>query len=155
MAGATQSQVVSAARFVIDFTGTPVGRIAFSELGGISSKVASTEYIFNDDKGNTVHTKQYGKTEPPTITLKRGLDKDGNAALMAWHLLARQGLPTARADGFLEVYSKNSTGDPEIVYDLEEAWCSDLTISGIKAGDSSVATIEVKINCSNISVAGG
>lgn len=143
----TQAQVVSAARFIIDFPGQ-LGRIAFSELGGISSKVASQEYIYNDDTGNTIHTKQYGKTEPPTITLKRGLDVEGNAKLLGWHLLARQGLPSARADGTLTI--KDASGQTEIVYALEGAWCSELTISGMKAGSSDVATIECKITCEAI-----
>jgi phage tail-like protein len=146
--GAQQAQVVSAARFVIDFPGTPLGRIAFSELGGISSKVASQEYIYNDDQGNTVHTKQYGKTDPPTVTVKRGLDADGNGRLLAWHLLARQGLPAARGDGTLTI--KDASGNIEISYALEGAWCSELTISGVKAGASDVATIECKITCERI-----
>lgn len=151
MGAETQSQVISAARFVIDFPGSVVGRIAFSELSGIQSKVASTEYIYNDDKGATVHTKQYGKTEPPTITLKRGLDKDGNDKLLAWHVLARRGKSEAHADGTLSVYSTDAdASSPELVYLIEEAWCSDLSISGMKAGDSSVATIECKITCSSI-----
>jgi len=144
----TQNQVVSAARFYLTFTN--LGTIAFSELGGIASKVGSQEYIFNDDKGITVHTKQFGKTEPPTISLKRGLDAAGNAKLMAWHAMARQGLPSARGDGTLTVM--DASGAEPIVYTLENAWCSEITISGMKAGDSTVATIECKITCENIVV---
>jgi phage tail-like protein len=145
-----QAHVISAARFVIDFPGTPLGRVAFSELGGISSKVASQEYIYNDDQGKTIHTKQFGKTEPPTITLKRGLDADGNGKLLAWHLLARQGKPAARADGTLTVMDASVEGSVKVVYALEGAWCSELMISGMKAGASDVATIECKITCESI-----
>jgi len=146
-----QTQVISAARFYIEFTN--LGRIAFSELGGISSKVASQEYIYNTSEGATVHTKQYGKTEPPTITLKRGLDIDGNARLMAWHAMARVGQSDGRGDGFLVVMDADTLTKVEITYDLHNAWCSELTISGMKAGDSAVATIECKITCESIVVA--
>jgi phage tail-like protein len=146
-----QTQVISAARFYIDFTN--LGRIAFSELGGISSKVASQEYIYNTANGDTVHTKQYGKTEPPTITLKRGLDIDGNARLMAWHALARGGKADGRGDGFLVVMDADNQSQVEITYNLINAWCSELTVSGMKAGDSAVATIECKITCESIIVA--
>jgi phage tail-like protein len=147
-----QAQVVTAARFVVDFPGTPMGRIAFSELGGISSKVASQEYVYNDDRGDTVHTKQYGKTDPPTISLKRGLDVAGNKKLMAWHALARSGKEQARADGTLAVM--DASGSSKIVYVLHGAWCSELTVSGMKAGDSAVATIECKITCEKIEATG-
>lgn len=144
----TQPQVVTAARFYLQFTN--LGTIAFAELSGITSKVGSQEYIYNDDKGNTIHTKQFGKTEPPTVTLKRGLDEAGNAKLMAWHGMARQGVPAARGDGTLTVM--DAAGNDPIVYTLQNAWCSEITVSGMKAGDSAVATIEVKITCENIVV---
>lgn len=150
MTGAvSQTQVVTAAKFVIEFAN--LGRIAFSELGGISSKVASQEYIYNDNTGTTWHTKQYGKTEPPTITLKRGLDVEGNSKLLAWHAMARAGSPLGRGDGFLNVM--DASGEAvSITYNLRDAWCSELLISGMKAGDSAVATIEVKITCEEIIV---
>ncbi|WP_410586172.1 phage tail protein [Amycolatopsis sp. lyj-23] len=144
----TQAQVISAARFYLSFSN--LGTIAFSELQGITSKVGSQEYIYNDDKGNTVHTKQFGKTEPPTITLKRGLDASGNAKLMAWHALARNGDPTARGDGTLTIMDAQGKG--QIVYTLHHAWCSELVVSGMKAGDSAVATIECKVTCESIVV---
>jgi phage tail-like protein len=142
-----QGQVVTAARFYVEMN--IIGRIAFSELGGISSKVVSQEYIFNDTSGETVHTKQFGKTEPPTITLKRGLDFEGNNKLLAWHLMARNGDPNARGDGFLIVMDASKSA-PEIKYHLHHAWCSEILISGMKAGESTVATIECKITCEQI-----
>lgn len=146
--GKSQSQVITAARFFVEFP--HLGKIAFSELGGITSKVASTAYIYNNDKGETIHTKQYGQTDPPTITLKRGLDIDGNAKLLAWHAMARQGAPNARGLGTLTVM--DASGQAEIVYTLVDGWCSELSISQMKAGDSAVATIECKITCAEIVV---
>lgn len=149
-AASTQAQVISAPRFYLWFAN--LGTIAFSELSGITSKVASQEYIFNDDKGTTFHTKQFGKTEPPTITLKRGLDKGGNEALLKWHAMARVGNPLARGDGSLTVMDAAGNEENKIVYILEGAWCSELVVSGMKAGDSSIATIECKITCEAIGV---
>lgn len=142
----TQDQVITQARFYIDFT--HIGRIAFSELSGITSKVVSTEYIYNDPRGGTVLTKQFGKTEPPTITLKRGLDAEGNAKLLLWHEMARNGDPMARSSGLLTV--TDPSGKQEIVYQIINGWCSDLSITGLKAGDSSVTMIECKITCERI-----
>jgi tail tube protein gp19 len=145
----TQSQVVSAARFVADFKGTPMQTIAFSELGGINSKVVASEYIFNDVRGETVHTKQFGKTEPPTIVLKRALDAAGNAAILLWHEKARAGAPDARADGTLSVFAPGSKS-PDTVYVIHNAWISEVTISSMKAGASDVAMIECKLTCESI-----
>lgn len=142
--GKTQQNVVAAARFYIDFTN--LGKIAFSELQGITSKVVPSEYIYNDHQGRTVHTKQFGKTEPPTITLRRGLDLDGNTKLLAWHLMARRGDPTARGDGTLAIIDVGG----EIKYQLVNGWCQELVISGMKAGDSAVSFIECKICCEEI-----
>ena len=148
--GKTQSQVISAPRFYIEFE--HIGRIAFSELGGITTKVSTQEYIYNDDRGQTVHTKQYGKTEPPTISLKRGLDFDGNTKLMAWHAQSRDGDPLARADGFLIVMDASGANTSEIEYVIHNGWCSELQISSMKAGDTNVAMIECKITCERITV---
>jgi phage tail-like protein len=147
-AATTQPQVVTAARFYLNFTN--LGTIAFSELQGISSKVGSQEYIYCDDKGALIHTKQFGKTEPPSVTLKRGLDVAGNTALMAWHAMARAGDPGARGDGTLTVM--DASGQGSIVYTLHNAWCSELQVSSMKAGDSAVATIECKVTCESIAV---
>lgn len=149
MDATTQETVVSAARFVADFKGSPMQTMAFSELGGINSKVGSQEYIFNDATGKTVHTKQFGKTEPPTIILKRALDAAGNFAILAWHEMARSGDPAARADGTLSVYTAGSKS-PETVYVIESAWISEVTITSMKAGSSDVAMIECKLTCEKI-----
>lgn len=147
--GGSQTSVISAARFVADFKTSPMGTLAFSELGGINSKVGSSEYIYNDDRGKTFHTKQFGKTEPPTITLKRGLDAVGNHRILAWHELARMGDPSARHDGTLTVF--RAGGDQrEAAYTIEQAWISEVSITSMKAGSSDVAYIECKITCEHI-----
>ncbi len=148
----SQTQVVSAASFVVEFTGSPIGRMAFSELGGITSKVASQEYIFSDANGKVNHTKQFGKTEPPTISVKRGLDQAGSNAILAWHAFARSGDNSARCPGTLTVF--DAGGTVQATYHLEEAWISEVNITSVKAGTSDVAMIECKITCASITGAG-
>lgn len=143
---ASQSQVVSAARFYIEFG--LIGRIAFSELGGISSKVVSSEYIYNNAEGQTIHTKQFGKTEPPTIVLRRALDAEGSAKLLMWHAYARAGDPKARSDGWFVVMDAGEQNT--INYRVHGGWCSELSIAQMKAGDTQVAMIECKVTCEEI-----
>ncbi|GAA1563553.1 hypothetical protein GCM10009804_20280 [Kribbella hippodromi] len=147
MTTAPTEQVISAVRFLADFP-TTIGRMAFSELGGINSKVASSEYIYNDATGATVHSKQFGKTDPPTVVLKRALDRSGNNALLAWHDAARQGLAGARADGTLTI--TDPSGQTKVVYVIDNAWISELSITAMKAGSSEVAMIEIKLTCDRI-----
>lgn len=147
--GSNQETVVSAARFVADFQGTPMGTLAFSELGGINSKVGAQEYIYNDARGETVHTKQFGKTDPPTIVLKRGLDAVGNERILLWHEMARNGDPLARQDGTLSVFRAGGT-QREAWYTIHKAWISEVSITSMKAGSSDVAMIECKITCERI-----
>ncbi|GAA0953237.1 hypothetical protein GCM10009554_57370 [Kribbella koreensis] len=145
---ATNEGIVSAARFVVDFPGA-IGRMDFSELGGINSKVASQEYIFSDPQGQIVHTKQFGKTEPPTISLKRAVDKTGTNALLVWHERARNGDPGAKVDGTLSVFGPSSQ-QPTAVYILHSAWLMEVSITALKAGASDVAMIDCKLTCERI-----
>lgn len=150
MAAETIGQVVSAARFYLEWP-VPGGtdKIAISEVSNIQSKVASQEYIYNDARGQTVYTKQFGKTEPPTVTLKRALDKDGSRAILALHAAARAKSRKGVADARIVVM--DATGeDPAEVYILTNAWVSEVSIQGLKAGDSQVATMDVKITCEEI-----
>ncbi|MEU4191081.1 phage tail protein [Kribbella sp. NPDC026611] len=148
MTTAPIEQVISAVRFLADFP-TAIGRMAFSELGGINSKVASSEYIYNDHVGATVHSKQFGKTDPPTVVLRRALDRTGNNKLLAWHDAARRGLSGARADGRLTI--TDPSGQTKVVYFIDNAWISELSITQMKAGSSEVAMIEIKLTCDAIS----
>jgi tail tube protein gp19 len=150
MTAAPLEGIVTAATFVIDFPGTPVGRMDFSELGGINSKVASQEYLYSDATGKLVHTKQFGKTDPPTINLKRAVDKAGTNAILAWHELARTGSAAARADGTLSVYGPGGQTVATAVYIINGAWISEVSISSMKAGSSDVAMIDCKITCEKI-----
>lgn len=151
MAGAAEiGQAVSAARFYLDWPGA--GKIAISEVSNIQSKVVGQEYIYNDASGETRYTKQFGKTEPPTVTIKRALDKTGSTALLKLHALARVKDRKAIGDyvSIVVLDAVRLNDDPAEVYTLEKAWVSEISIQGLKAGDSQVATMDVKIVCESI-----
>ncbi|MGX7826371.1 phage tail protein [Actinokineospora sp. 24-640] len=151
MTAPAPAQVVSAPQFFLQAMHLPP--IGFSELGSVTSKVGSVEYIYNDARGNTHHTKQFGKTEPPTVTLKAALDKTSANQLLLWHNMARAGDKSVRGDALLTLNDASGGQDNKIVYVLENAWCAEVMITGMKAGDNSVVSIEVKITCEKITTA--
>lgn len=135
--------VITAARFVINLDGA---NIPFSEMSGINSEVEPSEYISVDPQGNINHSKQFGKTKPPTITLKRGVD--GDSHMWAWHQLALQGNPAARKTATLSL--QDASGKTYQKYVMEGAWITKLEIAGLKAGDSAVVMQTVTICCDYI-----
>ncbi|MEV7251160.1 phage tail protein [Streptomyces cyaneofuscatus] len=138
-------QAISAARFVVSFDGA--APTYFSELSGISSEVEATEYIAaNARTGDVVHTKQFGKTKPPTVTLKRGVD--GTGFLLAWHAAARAGRPDARKTGTLEL--QNAAGVPQARYRLLGAWPNKVEIGNLKAGASEIVMETVTFTCEEV-----
>jgi phage tail-like protein len=129
--------------------GFKLDHIAFQELGGISSEISIEQYIATDPNGLVNHTKQYGMVKPPTVTLKRGLD--GGQALWAWHMMAVEGDPAARAGHLsLDIYGgglpKIRDQDPLMSYTLVNAWCAKITLSSAKAGEG-ILTEDVTIAC--------
>lgn len=137
------TSVITAARFIISIDQV---NTAFSELGGINSEVDPAEYISVGPDGTINHTKQFGKTKPPTITLKRGVDNNGQ--MWVWHQEVLQGLPTARKTATLTL--QDAGGNTLQKYVLEQAWLSKLEIGGLKAGDSAVVMETVQIVCDYI-----
>ena len=145
-----QNQVLSAAHFVISWDGEEVA--TFSELTGINSEVEAVEYISaNSTKDGLVqHTKQFGKTKPPKVTLKRGLD--GSKAIWAWHEAVLAGDPAALRSCTLSL--KSASGDINISYELENAWPAKVDIAGMKAGASDVIMETVELVCDQIIMGG-
>lgn len=137
------TSVITAARFIVSIDGQDT---SFSELSGINSEVEPSEYISVDSQGNISHTKQFGKTKPPTITLKRGVDNNGQ--MWVWHQLVLTGDPTARKTATLTLQDANGTNFQKYV--LEQAWLAKLEIGGLKAGDSAVVMETVQIVCDYI-----
>ena len=135
----TDNQAVTAAHFYLDFPN--LGTIAFSELVGINSTVVPQEYLYNNDQGNTVQAKQFGRAKPPTVTVRRGVDADSVAKLMAWHNTnVLDGSPLARGNGTIKMM--DGSGQTLIVYALMNAWCSKITISA--------AAVEFEVTCERI-----
>jgi phage tail-like protein len=147
-----QSKVVSAPRFYISVDGVPVA--SFQEMSSMVSEVDAQEYIYCDNKGAITHTKQYGKTKPPEVTLKRGFDDD--KYLWTWHMRVRYNDPTAPIDANLNVVQTSAGAkDPSDVetvmaFRLINAWPKKLEVSGLKAGDSAVAVQSVILVCDQI-----
>jgi phage tail-like protein len=141
---ATGAQVLSSAHFTISIDQTEVA--TFSELTGINSEVEPVEYIAANQQGHVVHSKQFGKTKPPKVTLKRGLD--GSKAIWAWHQAVLDGDPGALRTCTLSL--KNAHGDITISYVLEDAWPCKVDIAGAKAGGSDVIMETVEMVCSQI-----
>jgi phage tail-like protein len=138
-------QVFSAPRFFIQ--SDQFQALGFSELKGISSQVEHHEYIYNDDRGNTQHTKQFGKTKPPTVTLVRALDTD-IAPFFTWHDKARQGLADARTGVTITV--QDASGNVQVTYMLENAWLTKLEIGSAKAGSTDSLMVTMTIECDKI-----
>lgn len=139
-----QLNVMSASKFNISIDGQDIA--SFSELSGINSEVEPAEYMYCDKNGAFFHTKQFGKTKPPTITLKRGMDD--NNKLWAWHQAAVGGLPTARTTCQLQLF--DASGKPVTTYTLENAWVTKLEIAGVGAGKSDVIMMTVTLTCDYI-----
>jgi|SRR5581483_2345714 len=137
------SSVITAARFIINIDGIET---SFSELSGINSEVEPAEYISVDANGNVLHTKQFGKTKPPMVVLKRGVDN--SAQMWTWHQLALEGAPSARKSATLKL--QDAAGTTFQTYLLEAAWLSKLEIGGLRAGDSAVVVETVQIVCDRI-----
>ncbi|MEU9704470.1 phage tail protein [Streptomyces sp. NPDC047981] len=136
---------------MVSFDGTAPSY--FSELSGITSEIEPVEYIASNARdGNTTLTKQFGKTKPPTVTLKRGVD--GSGALFAWHVMARAGAAAARMSGTLSILGHpNSPGDSKPVlaaYMLTGAWPSKVEVGNLKAGASEVVLESVTFTCESI-----
>ncbi|MEU8825025.1 phage tail protein [Streptomyces sp. NPDC048636] len=139
-------QAISAASFVVTFDGAAPAY--FSELGGITTEVEPAEYIAtNAMTGAIVHTKQFGKTKPPTVTLKRGVD--GSATIWAMHEAVRMGRPAARMGADLKLMGAGES-TPRMFYRLHGAWPSKIEVTNLKAGSSEVVLESVTFTCERI-----
>lgn len=139
--------------------GLKLDKVPFQELGGINSEVNIEQYISSDSTGILTHSKQFGLVKPPTVTLKRGLDN--SLALWAWHQMAVNGSPSARAPYVtLEIFGgglpsiKAPDAKPLMTYTLINAWCAKINISSAKAGEGFL-TEDVTIACDQITEGDG
>jgi phage tail-like protein len=143
----TQAGVVSAATFFFQTSAIPA--LAITELKNINTHVEAVEYIYADEKtGKTMHTKQYGKTKPPSVTFVTGVEPNAMKHFFTWHDLARTGKTNARQDATIHLMDAGENF--KISYNLEAAWCSKLEVSGAKAGSSDVVTLTITLECDKI-----
>jgi phage tail-like protein len=135
---------LAAARFSLTIDGVEIGQ--FSELAGINSEVEPVEII--EAEGGKISLKRLpGKRKPPTVTLKRGKNKD--MSVFAWHQSVVEGqLAAARKSCTLTMYDTRGTAVAK--YYLESAWPSKVEISGLKAGASEVLYETVTLTCEDI-----
>ncbi|HEX4705446.1 MAG TPA: phage tail protein [Pseudonocardiaceae bacterium] len=147
-----QTKIVSAPRFYIDIQGVPAA--SFQEMSSMVSEVDAQEYIYCTEHGGINHTKQFGKTKPPEVTLKRGFDSD--TTLWTWHLQVRANSPTAPQDATLHVVqtkagAKDASDTEKVMsFHLHNAWPKKLEVTGLKAGDSALAIESVVLVCDQI-----
>jgi phage tail-like protein len=141
-----QDQIVSASKFY--FSTSAIPSVAISELKNINTQVENSEYIYSDPKGAVVHTKQYGKTKPPSVTFVTGLEPNASTQFFAWHDKARSGDPMARQDADIVLQDAGATF--KLTYLLEAAWVAKIDVAGAKAGGTENITLTVTLECDNI-----
>jgi phage tail-like protein len=147
---AAQPQAITAARFIVTFD--TMAPAYFSELTGITSEVEPAEYIVSDAKtGQVTHTKQFGKTKPPQVTLRRGVDGDGT--IWAWHQMVRSGASAARMSGSLQL--QDASGKTKAVYWMTDAWPSRVEVGNLRAGSSEIVLETVTFVCGGIDLKHG
>ncbi len=142
----TGTQRASAVSFVVTCQGWSAG-LGFSELAGFTSEVERQEYSYNGLTGNVL-TKQFGRSRPPTIALRRALDARGFAQLMAWHALARMNNPLCKVPATFTIFDSGGAIVASCL--LEQAWCAKLEIDSAKAGASDVVMMRTTIECDAI-----
>jgi phage tail-like protein len=141
----------SAPRFIMTPThGSTPQSWRFSELSNISMEVEAHEFIFTDNLGTINHTKQYGKTAPPKVTLKKPMDTD--RSLWLWHLAVQAGNDEAKLDVALQLWNAGSPdlppmGPPLFQWSLQRAWPSKIELAGMKAGGTETGTLTVTFAC--------
>jgi phage tail-like protein len=143
-AGMGPQQVMSGGRFVLSEGGRAIA--SFQELKGINSAVGTTRYIYDTGSGAIQHTKQFGKTRPPTITLVRGMDS--NNELWKWHMKAMNGGPAARKQLTLQMLGAGGTHP--LTYNLSNCWVNKLEIGGMKAGAAAQFVETAQLECDSI-----
>jgi phage tail-like protein len=127
-----RDEAFTVSRFSLTVDGVEIGQ--FSELAGITSEVESAQ-------------ANGTRRRPPTVTLKRGKNKD--MGIFAWHESVVAGLPVeARKSCSLTMYAPDGTASAR--YHLESAWPSKVEISALKAGASEILYETVTLTCDHI-----
>ncbi|BCJ31900.1 hypothetical protein Athai_47080 [Actinocatenispora thailandica] len=142
------TELLSAAIFQLEITG--MSTVNFAELGAINMETTTGEYQAIGKKG-IEHAKLFGAQKPPTVTLKRGLDKD--LTIWTWYQMVRTGLETAYKTCTLKFFRPMDPypgGPPGLQYILQNAWPSKMNIGSMKSGTSDLVMMELTLICDNI-----
>lgn len=147
MAGEENNTILSAAIFKLEVPG--MNPINFAELVGITSEVENSEYMASGPTG-AIFTRHFGRTKPPTVTLKRGLDLNGD--LWLWHQQVRSLMATAYKTATLKLYGPgdDASGAGRLTYVLQNAWPSKIEVGGVKAGATDIVYQTVTLMCDEI-----
>jgi phage tail-like protein len=138
---------IVASRFSIVIDGAEVAM--FTELQNMWSEVEPIEFYHNAGNGGSpTLAKLPGKTKSPTISLKRG--SDSNMYMWTWHEAVKKGqYGDSLRSGSINMY--DTTGTKKVaMYEFTDAWCSKMSLSGLKAGASEVLIEEVTITCTSL-----
>lgn len=152
---AAANPILSAPRFYMQATGGQQGW-GFSELTSINLEVEAHEFIYCDSVGAIQHTKQYGKTKPPEVQLKKAMDND--QSLWMWHQAVQAGNLAAKMDVTLTVHRAGAPGftptkETEMFqWILQGAWPKKLDVTGMKAGSGEAGVLTATFTCDYISV---
>jgi phage tail-like protein len=139
------NDAITASIFSVAVDGYEIAQ--FSELTGISTEVAVIDFMENTSRADTVLKKLPGKHMPPTIVLKRG--KNMSMEMWAWHQAVLEGdIAGARKSGSIVMYAYD--GSPVARYHFENAWCSKISVGGLKSGANEVLMEEVTIVCERL-----
>jgi phage tail-like protein len=131
--------VIAPARFSLTIDGVEIA--SFSELVGIVSESDP------DDFAAVLLKKLPGKRKPPTVTLRRGKNKD--MGVFAWHEAALDSRASeVRKNAELTMY--NTAGEPVARYHLENAWVPKIEIGALKAGSGEVLYETVTLACERL-----
>jgi len=140
---ALAEDAITAARFTITIDGHSMA--TFTELEALVSEVETTDFLSSIDRG--VLKKLPGKRNPPTVTLKRGLNN--SLEMWAWHEAVLLG-DIAHALKTCTLDMDDQNGKPVARYHMENAWPSKVEVGALKAGTSEVLMETVTIVCEHI-----
>ncbi len=139
------AETLTAASFSLTIDGVEIGQ--FSELIELTSGLDPSTLTLAPDKEGTFGLKKLpGKRIPPTVTLRRAMNKD--LAVSIWHSDAVGSGAAARRNAVLVM--RDAEGRPIARYALKSAWPSRVEISGLKAGSSEVLIESVTLVCENV-----
>jgi hypothetical protein len=131
---------------------TPEGSADFAELGGITSEVENTEYMYTTFLG-PMFARQAGRSKPPTITLKRAMRTGPSTTwLWEWHREARLKVPTMRREATLALFAAGDdfSGVGRVTYMLVNAWPAKIEITGVKTGHTEIVYQNVTLLCEDL-----